>query len=62
MNLFRSFTDAEIVAMTKEAYRNAKEASKEGPGTGRGAGSNGIAANNWIDLATECKARGLFYK
>lgn len=55
----KSFSDAEVLQLMNEHHQYARDSSKEGKGTGRGAGSAGQAANNWIMWRNEAIKRGL---
>ena len=47
---------------TREKYLDARNASKEGKGTPRGAGYAGLIAAEWMRLVDECKENGLDWK
>jgi hypothetical protein len=52
-------TDEDVLYNMNSKYQDALQSSKEGPGTGRGVGSAGLVANQWIVWRTEAIKRGL---
>ena len=53
------FTDDQILSRMASAYGNAVKAPREGGDTGRGAGSSGFIAAEWMRWRAEADKRGL---
>lgn len=58
----RSFTDAEVIEKMHHHRQCARDSSKEGKGTPRGAGMAGRAADEWMRWRAEAVKRGLVAK
>ena len=52
-------SDEDVLSKMNSKYQDAKHSSKEGVGTGRGVGSAGLVAREWIKWRTEAINRGL---
>lgn len=59
---YSSFSDEELISMTRQAYHNARNSGKEGAGTHRNAGDCGRISQEWVTLHMVCKQRGIDYQ